>query len=257
METRLVASSERMNVLIVDDDSGMAETFGDILEAKGHRVRIASDGPCALACVAEEAFDVTFLDIKMAGMDGVQVLQRIRQARPGAVVVMMTAYALPELIAQAEREGALAVLTKPLPLDRVIQFLAKLSPRRPVLIVEDDVSFGQTLRDILERSGYAVAHAVDARQVSDLLRTSRPDVVLLDLKLPGRNGCAVLREIRSLDADVPVFLMTGYGQEVRALIEQGLRNGARLCLHKPFSAGELLQHLASARVERAGSHLQS
>jgi len=250
-----VSRPETMNILIVDDDPGMAETFGDILEAKGYRVRIASDGPQALSYVGNESFDVTFLDIKMAGMNGVEVLQRIKQARPGALVVMMTAYALPDLIAQAEREGAAAVLAKPLPLDRVIRFLTELLPQRPVLVVEDDPSFGQTLQDILERSGYAVAHTTDALDVSAMLREAHPDVVLLDLKLPGHNGCEVLREIRSRDADIPVFLMTGYGQELRTLVEQGLQDGARLCLHKPFSPADLLQHLTDVRAERATSHL--
>jgi CheY-like chemotaxis protein len=65
----------------------------------------------------------------------------------------------------------------------------------------------------------------------------------------------VLREIRSLDANVPVFLMTGYGQELQELVEQGLRDGARLCLYKPFSPVDLLQHLIGARAERACSQL--
>jgi CheY-like chemotaxis protein len=245
-----------MRILIVDDDPGMAETFGDILEAKGHHVRITSNGVQALACIGEEAFDVTFLDIKMAGMNGVEVLQRIKRARPAALVVMMTAYALPDLIAQAEREGAVAVLAKPLPLDRVIRFLTELLPRRPVLVVEDDPSFGQTLQDILERSGYSVTQTSDAVRVSAMLREAHPDVVLLDLKLPGHNGCEVLREIRSRDADVPVILMTGYGQELKTLVEQGLRDGARLCLHKPFSPADLLRHLTDVRTERAGNQLR-
>jgi CheY-like chemotaxis protein len=245
-----------MRILIVDDDSGMAETFGDILEAKGHRVRIASSGPEALAYIAEESFDVTFLDIKMAGMNGVEVLQRIRQVRPEALVVMMTAYALPDLVAQAEREGAVAVLAKPLPLDRVIRFLTDLLPRRPVLVVEDDPSFGQTLQDILERSGYSVAHTDGTLDVPSVLQQAQPDVVLLDLKLPGHNGCEVLREIRSRDADVPVFLMTGYGRELKTLVEEGLRDGARLCLHKPFSPDDLLRHLSEVRAERASVQLR-
>jgi len=234
----------------------MAETFGDILEAKGYQVQIASDGPQALTYVGKESFDITFLDIKMAGMDGVEVLHRIKQTRPGALVVMMTAYALPDLIAQAEREGALAVLSKPLPLDRVIRFLTELLPQRPVLVVEDDLSFGQTLQDILERSGYSVTHTTDALEVSAILREAHPDAVLLDLKLPVQDGCEVLREIRLLDANVPVFLMTGYGQELQGLVEQGLRDGARLCLYKPFSPVDLLQHLTAVRAERASSQLR-
>lgn len=251
-----MAESETVRILIVDDDPGMAETFGDVLEAKGYRVQIASNGPEALAYIHEEPFDVTFLDIKMEGMNGVEVLQRIKHARPGALVVMMTAYALPDLIAQAEREGAVAVLAKPLPLDRVIRFLTELLPQRPVLVVEDDPSFSQTLQDILERYGYTVTQTTDASRVTAMLHEAHPDVVLLDLKLPGQNGCEVLREIRLQDANIPVFLMTGYGRELNALVEQGLRDGARLCLYKPFSPADLLRHLTGVQVERASSQLR-
>jgi DNA-binding NtrC family response regulator len=121
----------RLNILIVDDDAGLAETLGDILDAKGYRVKIASDGPEALEIYKNESFDIIFLDIKMPKMNGVEVLQSMKRMRQGTAAIMMTAYALPNLIADAEREGVLSILTKPLPLDRVLKFLEEVVPAGP------------------------------------------------------------------------------------------------------------------------------
>jgi CheY-like chemotaxis protein len=247
--------ADPLGILIVDDDAGMADTMGDILEAKGYRVKIASDGPKALACLQAEPFDVVFLDIKMPEMDGVEVLQRMKHMCPGTPAVMMTAYAVPDLIAQAEREGALTVLTKPLPLDRVLKFLDELAPARPVLIVEDDATFRNSLQDIIEAHGYSVVSAVDAPSAVEVARRSRPDVVLLDLKLPVADGYEVLREIRLLDPTTRILLMTGYGQELQALVEKSLQAGALLCLYKPFDPADVLRHVSSLRSQRAAGQL--
>jgi DNA-binding NtrC family response regulator len=248
--------SDPLRILIVDDDAGMADTLGDILEAKGYRVEIAQDGLQALARLEAQPCDVMFLDIKMPQMNGLEVLRRVKGMAPGTLVVMMTAYARPDLMAEAKREGALAVLAKPLPVDRLLLFLEAVAPFKPVLIVEDDAAFAGTLRDVLEAHGYATAYAADAPGALEAARRSRPDVVLLDLKLPAGNGHEVLRAILQLDPSTVVLLMTGYGQEMKALVDQSLRDGARLCLQKPFDPGDLILHLASFRRERATSHLR-
>jgi CheY-like chemotaxis protein len=164
---------------------------------------------------------------------------------------MMTAYAVPDLIAQAEREGAVAVLAKPLPLDRVLRFLTQLAPAKPVLIVEDDPQFRAGLRDILEAHGYVVAAASDAAEAQAALRASPPDVLLLDLKLPVGSGYEVLREARALCPNAAVLLMTGYAQEYHTQVTQGLRDGALLCLEKPFDPSDMLRHIHEAQVQRA------
>jgi two-component system response regulator MtrA len=109
---------------------------------------------------------------------------------------------------------------------------------------------------VLEAHGYATAYAADAPGALEAARRSRPDVVLLDLKLPASNGHEVLRGILRLDPSTVVLLMTGYGQEMKPLIDQSLRDGARLCLQKPFDPGDVLLHLASVRQERAATQLR-
>ncbi len=245
-----------LRILIVDDDPGMAETLGDVLEAKGYRVDVASGGLQAVARLRAQAYDVIFLDIKMPDINGLEVLRQVKLLGRGTVAVMMTAHALPDVMAEAEQEGALAVLAKPLPVERVIQFLEELGPARPVLIVEDDSAFASSLRDVLEAHGLSVACAADAVAAVEAVQRFRPDVVLLDLKLPVSNGYEVQRELRQLDPNVTILLMTGYGQELKSLVDQSLRDGARVCLHKPFDPKDVLQYIAGVRVQRAACQLQ-
>lgn len=122
---------EPLKILIVDDDAGMAETLGDILDAKGYEVKIARDGPEALAMFQAEGFDLIFLDFKMPKMNGVEVLQSMKRMCPKTAAIMMTAYAVPDLIAEAERVGVVTILTKPLPLDRVLKFLEETNAATP------------------------------------------------------------------------------------------------------------------------------
>jgi CheY-like chemotaxis protein len=247
--------AEQMRILIVDDDAGTAETLGDILEASGYQVELAADGPQALACLQARPFDVVFLDIKMPRMNGVEVLRRMKPLC-GVPAVMMTAYALPDLIDQAEREGVLAVLAKPLPVDRVLAFLAALSSARLILIVDDDPAVAETLQDILEARGHAVACATEAATALNVVRQEHPDLVLLDLKLPDENGYEVLQAIRRVDPSTAVLLMTGYGRELSGLVEKSLETGAFDCLHKPIDPAHVLRCVSSARAHRVADRLR-
>jgi DNA-binding NtrC family response regulator len=109
----------KASVLIVDDNSSFCRSMSLVLKAKGYAVSMVSGGLEALEKVKEASFDMIFMDVKMPDMDGVEAYRRIKQVRPGAVVAMMTGYAVEDLVEQAVREGARDVLYKPLDIDRV------------------------------------------------------------------------------------------------------------------------------------------
>ena len=239
---------EHLRILVVDDDAGTAETLGDILEAKGYEVEIASGGLQALALVEARQHDVIFLDIKMPQMNGVEVLRRVKAMRPGSVVIMMTAYALPELMAEAERLGAQAILAKPLPLDRIIQFLEELAPARPVLIMEESPTLARSLQDLLQTHGYPAICAEEVTHAMESVQRFRPDVILLDLKLLLGDGAGILRAIHKVDSTCTILVLIGEGEERKSMLDQILRDEAQLCLQKP---AQVLEHVAGVRVERA------
>ena len=108
------------SILVVDDNINLCNSMSLILEHKGYSVTTAVDGLEAIDRVSERSFDITFMDIKMPVMDGVKAYRRIKQIRPGAVVIMMTAYSLEDLLEEALQEGAYAALYKPLDMGKVL-----------------------------------------------------------------------------------------------------------------------------------------
>ena len=116
--------SRPTNILIVDDDSAIAKTLRFILEDEGYQVALAEDGPAAIERVRQVAFDLILMDVKLPRMNGVEVYKAVKRISPGSRVIMMTAYALENLIQQALREGALGVFYKPLDIPAMLQFMS-------------------------------------------------------------------------------------------------------------------------------------
>jgi CheY-like chemotaxis protein len=236
----------RRSILIVDDDPGLVRTTSLILEHEGYSVTTARSGAEAIALTRETAFDLIFLDIKMPELDGVDTLHEIKKIRPTATVVMMTAYALEQRIGDALREGAHAVLRKPLVIATVLELIKQTlegSSDMRVLLVDDDDGTRTTLREILMHKGYQVGAASTGEQAIELVRTTRYEAIFLDLRLPDRNGLDVYLEIRALDARVVVFLITAYRGTSEGLVQEAIAKTVRKCLDKPFEPAEMLRTL--------------
>src|SRR5215831_18630497 len=102
------------NILVVDDEPGMLRYLQTLLEVDSYHVSTASSGAEALACVqGERAPDLVLLDLLMPDLDGLQTLERLRQARPGLKVVMLSCVSDTRKVVQAIRFGAQDYLTKP------------------------------------------------------------------------------------------------------------------------------------------------
>jgi len=112
-----------------------------------------------------------------------------------------------------------------------------------ILVIEDDASILFGLRDNLRRAGYEVRSAGDGPQGLELARTLRPDLVLLDLMLPGLSGHEVCRRIRADGLEMPVVMLTALGEE--AQVVRGLHLGADDYVTKPFGIAELLARVGA------------
>jgi two-component system response regulator AtoC len=117
--------SER-RIAIVDDDDAMVETLCDVLELHGWETRRASNGEEAVEVVTSGEVDVVLMDIRMPKMNGVEALKMIKRLRPSARVVLFTASAAQELLADAERYGAERVLRKPVDAHELLAVLEGL-----------------------------------------------------------------------------------------------------------------------------------
>lgn len=106
-------SAQPARILVVDDDKNQRGMLVFSLETCGYRVTAAASGVEALQLAASGKFDACICDVMMPGLDGVQTLERLREAAPRMKVIMATAYATPQTAVKSKKLGAFNYLAKP------------------------------------------------------------------------------------------------------------------------------------------------
>ncbi|TKB76808.1 MAG: sigma-54-dependent Fis family transcriptional regulator, partial [Nitrospira sp.] len=106
-------------ILIVDDEKSMRDVLAIMLTRAGYAVTEAADGEEAIGHIQKDIFDLVITDLRMPTIDGLDVLKAVKDASPGTVVLMMTAYASPESAVEAMKRGAFDYVTKPFQIDEV------------------------------------------------------------------------------------------------------------------------------------------
>ncbi len=122
-----------------------------------------------------------------------------------------------------------------------------------ILIVEDEETLRETLAYNLQEEGYSILSAADGEQGLDLIRSRRPDLVILDIMLPRLDGLAVTRMVRkdSEIAHIPIIMLTARGTQGDKMV--GLDSGADDYITKPFGVGELLARIRAVLRRAPGS----
>lgn len=234
--------------LVVDDNEFLVRTLSDILRLAGWDVTPAASGSAAVKRVMDEDYDVVLMDIKMPGINGVDAFRAMRAVRPDLRVVLMSAYTAPELIAEAEREGVLSVMTKPVNPPALLEHLDRLHrEHRAVVIVDNDAAFLHTLSDLLEREGYATVVADDLAHATRLLEERRPVAILLHLHLGRASPREAVTAMHEANPRAPLIIYSGRPgaeQEVRESIpEQWIHR----YLQKPFATARVADVLRGLR----------
>ncbi len=235
---------DKASILIVDDNVSLARTMSFVLKRKGFTVVTAKDGLEAIERVREMPFDIILLDIKMPIMDGVETHREIKKIRPKAVVVMMTAYSVEDMVREALQDGAYGVIYKPVDMDKVIALIEESSKAKQgslIMVVDDDPAICSTLKNILVGRGYRVGVAHSGEEAIDMAQENAYDIAIIDIKLPAINGLETYLAIKQVNPGLIAIMMTAYRQEMADLVEEALRNNAYTCLYKPFEIENVLK----------------
>jgi len=116
-------------ILIVDDEKNIRLTLSQALETLGTQIDAAANGEEALAKLREKEFGLILLDIRMPGMDGIEVLRRVREIRPDIRVIMITAYGTVESAVEAMKLGAVDFLQKPFDPEEIRELVSRVMDR--------------------------------------------------------------------------------------------------------------------------------
>ena len=138
-------------ILVVDDEPGIRQALGQLLEYEGYEVKTATGGAEGITIYDSFRPQLVFLDVKMAGLDGLEVLKRLRQADPNATVVMISGHATIQTAVEATQLGAYDILEKPLDTDRVLVLLRNAFETR--LLSEENERLRETIESRYEIVG--------------------------------------------------------------------------------------------------------
>jgi CheY-like chemotaxis protein len=218
--------------LLVDDNVPFADNLAEILRDDGAEVTVASDGQQALELVNSRRFDAVVTDMRMPLMDGARVVHGVRRLDPGLPAMVVTAWTSDEDLANARREGLLAILPKPVPLSRLVALLGCARRQGLVVIVEDDDALGDNLTEVLRDRGYS---AVLARSVVETERLGpvAPFAALVDLRIPGGPTGDGMRKLGARFPGLPMIVITAFAGEP-------VPEGAEGLFLKPFQTAALL-----------------
>lgn len=234
-------------VLIIDDNVAMAENLQEILEDEGVRVDLATDGYEAMRKLDEASYDLVITDVRMPGMNGIEVLKAVNERWPRLPVLVMTAYSADTLMEEAYTEGALDVLPKPVDIEQVIGLVTRVADAdAPVLLVEDDrdlrVTLAEALLDVAKVVPHTTSSMAGARRLAEELRFR---VAIIDVRLPDGNGVVLAHELQAAYPDLQIIYITGLSFQ-RGELEGVPRSPQMRLLEKPFDPTTLIELVRSA-----------
>lgn len=306
----------KIRVLLVDDEEDYVRTMAERLEMRDLPSRVATSGAEALEMVQAEAPDVMVLDLRMPGIDGMQVLERVKNEHPQVQVIILTGHGSEKEEKEARALGAFEYLQKPADtrqlldtitaawkrglkvaadllreskgkFDRTMEATAWAEagipemaveaidrPTRPpeeeaepegegeapterfscalkVLLVDDEEDYVRTMSERMGMRDMGSDVALTGEQALEMLDEDVPDVMVLDLRMPGMGGLEVLARVKERYPDVEVIMLTGYPTEEDE--REARRLGAFDYLHKPVDISELMQTIRRAKDAHAKS----
>jgi len=237
-----------IRILLVDDEPGLRVTLAANLELEGFDVIEADCGAQALAQLESHAVDVVLTDIRMPGMNGVELFQIIKRTYPDLPVVLSTAFTVEALVRNVMRDGAFTVLPKPSDVGHVVATVTRAAQRPFVLIVDDPVSAGASTVAALQGLGLRTRAAPSGEAAIALIASGEVDVCVVELLTTP--GVSAIEQMRKLAPEVSVVAVSAHA--VPELIQRAASAGAFACLRKPFDTRDLAQIVAEARGTRTG-----
>jgi len=247
-------------ILIIDDDGIVRDALSVFLARAGFEVATAADGISGLITFKSGKYDLVLLDRDMPGLSGSEVLAGIRAADLKTRVVILTGYDDPGDAGKYLRSGATSFLSKGDGLSNVLTEVERLlgSPAKKaaapayerqapagtpassggrILIADDDATLCSVLTRFLTSEGYAVTSVLDGGAALAAAETENPDIALLDIAMPVKDGVEVLKELTRTRPGTGVLMITGNDDE--ELARECLKNGAFDYLAKPVNLAAL------------------
>ena len=266
-----------VRLLIVDDHPNTAAMLARVLSKFETPVEIitASGGEEAIKMIGDRGVDILITDFMMPGVNGLELIERLKGSQKPAHIILITAYDTPGLAVSARRLNVQDYLVKPVQPEKIRGIVGKvIDELRPtfvqrkqdqfkrefkILVADDNPDNLRLLSSRLQNEGYLFTPAWDGDETLGKIRAEQPDLILLDVNMPKKDGFQVLEEIRADPAlaHIPVIIISAARIGPKD-IREGLTLGADDYVIKPFDWRELAARIQSKlRVKQAEDILRN
>lgn len=241
-------------ILVVDDDEDLTLVIGEHLIQKGYEVYVSNSGMDAIKKAIDLQPDMIMLDLLMPKMDGYFVTKLLKQnpkTKDIPIIIVSAVYEKEKCL----RLGIVDYITKPFDSSQLMLTIQKAEKqikgeifKKKVLIVDDEPDIIAVMTLALTNRGYSVLNAYDGLQAIALAKKEKPDIVMLDLMLPGVDGFAVIKALKNdpETAPIPVVVITGRTIDDK---DKAMQLGAREYLLKPLTMQMLYEELDKILVK--------
>jgi len=243
--------SKKKKIFVIDDEQESCEFISHYLQRHGFETDFALNGEEGLEKIRFIRPDLVLCDIFLPGLNGMEILKMIKEYNPDISVIMLTGYGSMETVLECLKLGAYDYLAKPIDLEKLLMVIKEalvkkeqIVSQKKILIVDDERQLLESISVRLKASGYAVFTAENGIEGIDKFKEIFPDLVILDIMMPGLSGLDTLKEIKELRKEIPVIILTAYGTPQSAI--EALKLGAYDYLAKPFNTQTLLEMIKKA-----------
>lgn len=228
----------RAKVMVVDDDPMLLSLLTDTLDSIGYDSVSVPNAESALDSYVNERIDVIVADINLPGIDGLELVRRVKKLSPDVPVILITGVSLKNVKTRAFQAGADGFLDKPFRIAVIESMLQKLLEKRgfrisTVLVIDDNKDYREVLTEQLTHSGFNVLCADGGEDALRQLQDSPVDVVITDFFMPGMDGLEIAKRIKEISPTTNVVVYTGYIPDEEQ--ECDIMTTADVFLSKPFS----------------------
>jgi DNA-binding NtrC family response regulator len=258
----------KIGVLLVDDERDLLESMARALERRGLAVTVAENAASARAALAKDpTIPVAVIDVRLPDGDGHDLFLELKSQYPDLQGIVLTGNRDDNKSFRLSHQGLFEYLDKPCEAETLARTVVaafergreeKENPaaapagedeRIRVLLIDDEEDYLNSLARVLSRRGMLVHKALNGEEGIAVFEREQVDVAVIDLKMPGRSGTEVLRELRRRRPEVQAIILTGHAT-VESGIE-GMKEGAVDYLFKPQDPDDLAR-----RIQFAASRMQ-
>ncbi|MCX7956543.1 MAG: response regulator [Endomicrobia bacterium] len=240
-------------ILVIDDEPSIANLIKYNLEYEGYEVEIALNGNEALKKVKEFKPELITLDVLMPEMNGFQVLELLKQDEETKNIPVIFISIVEGV--QKERGfhlGAVDFLSKPIEFGELLKTIKSIEKginistveaKKSILIIDDEKDIVNYIKEYLETEGYNVFTAYTGPDGVVLAKEKIPDLILLDLHMPGMDGFAVMKILKQdkITEHIPIVILTQY--DIKGYRQKALMFGATEYFTKVISEKDLIEHI--------------